>query len=92
MRAGSRVFLDDERPGIEVKRRGQPAEAAAVITFLCSERPSFENGSNYRAMPGPSRRFKKSRTAMEVDGRDRFSTFKRQRIAFHRRRTTSLRD
>ena len=45
-------FLDEERPGIELKRRGRPEEVAAVIAFLCSERASFVNGSNYRVDAG----------------------------------------
>ncbi len=45
-------FLDEERPGMALKRRGQPAEVASVITFLCSERASFVNGSNYRVDSG----------------------------------------
>lgn len=56
-RGGSRAeaitsFLDEERPGMELKRRGEPAEVAAVIAFLCSERASFVNGSNYRVDAG----------------------------------------
>lgn len=46
------TFLDEERPGIELKRRGKPEEVAAVIAFLCSERASFVNGSNYRVDAG----------------------------------------
>jgi NAD(P)-dependent dehydrogenase (short-subunit alcohol dehydrogenase family) len=45
-------FLDEERPGIELKRRGDPDEVASVIAFLCSERASFVNGSNYRVDAG----------------------------------------
>jgi NAD(P)-dependent dehydrogenase (short-subunit alcohol dehydrogenase family) len=45
-------FLDEERPFIELKRRGRPEEVAAVIAFLCSERASFVNGSNYRVDAG----------------------------------------
>ncbi|MCI1747172.1 MAG: SDR family oxidoreductase [Acidipropionibacterium sp.] len=45
-------FLDEERPYMELKRRGTPEEVAAVITFLCSERASFVNGSNYRVDSG----------------------------------------
>jgi len=45
-------FLDEERPFIELKRRGRPEEVAAVITFLCSEKASFVNGSNYRVDAG----------------------------------------
>ncbi|HEV2527200.1 MAG TPA: SDR family oxidoreductase [Thermomicrobiales bacterium] len=45
-------FLDEERPGMELKRRGQPEEVASVVAFLCSERASFVNGSNYRVDSG----------------------------------------
>ena len=45
-------FLDEERPAMALKRRGEPEEVAAVIAFLCSERASFVNGSNYRVDSG----------------------------------------
>lgn len=45
-------FLDEERPFIELKRRGRADEVAAVILFLCSEKASFVNGSNYRVDAG----------------------------------------
>ena len=45
-------FLEQERPGMEVKRRGKDVEVAAVVAFLCSERASFVNGSNYRVDAG----------------------------------------
>ncbi len=45
-------FLDEERPGMELKRRGEPEEVANVIAFLCSDRASFVNGSNYRVDSG----------------------------------------
>lgn len=45
-------FLVEERPGIELHRRGRPEEVADVIGFLCSERASFVNGSNYRVDSG----------------------------------------
>ena len=45
-------FLDEQRPGIELHRRGKPEEVANVIAFLCSERASFVNGSNYRVDAG----------------------------------------
>ena len=45
-------FLDEERPYMELKRRGEPEEVANVIAFLCSERASFVNGSNYRVDSG----------------------------------------
>ncbi|MBA8815238.1 NAD(P)-dependent dehydrogenase (short-subunit alcohol dehydrogenase family) [Microbacterium halimionae] len=45
-------FLDEERPYMELKRRGEPAEVANVIAFLCSDLASFVNGSNYRVDSG----------------------------------------
>ncbi|SCX52864.1 NAD(P)-dependent dehydrogenase, short-chain alcohol dehydrogenase family [Klenkia marina] len=45
-------FLEEERPGMELGRRGQVEEVASVIAFLCSERASFVNGSNYRVDSG----------------------------------------
>lgn len=45
-------FLAEERPNIELKRRGRVEEVASVIAFLCSERASFVNGSNYRVDGG----------------------------------------
>lgn len=46
------TFLEHERPYMELKRRGEPDEVAAVIAFLCSERASFVNGANYRVDSG----------------------------------------
>ena len=37
---------------MELGRRGEAEEVAAVIAFLCSERASFVNGSNYRVDAG----------------------------------------
>ncbi|MEH1773279.1 SDR family NAD(P)-dependent oxidoreductase [Nostoc sp.] len=45
-------FLDEQRPHLELKRRGKPEEVAAVIAFLCSEQSSFVVGSNYRVDGG----------------------------------------
>lgn len=45
-------FLDEERPYMELKRRGEPEEVADVVAFLCSDRASFVNGSNYRVDSG----------------------------------------
>ena len=45
-------FLVEERPYMELRRRGEPKEVAAVVTFLCSDLASFVNGSNYRVDSG----------------------------------------
>jgi NAD(P)-dependent dehydrogenase (short-subunit alcohol dehydrogenase family) len=45
-------FLDEERPYMELKRRGEAIEVANVIAFLCSDLASFVNGSNYRVDSG----------------------------------------
>ncbi len=45
-------FLDEERAGIVLKRRGQADEVAAAIALLVSERGSFINGSNLRVDGG----------------------------------------
>ena len=45
-------FLAEERPFMELGRRGNAEEVASVIVFLCSERASFVNGSNYRVDSG----------------------------------------
>ena len=41
-------FLEEERPHLELKRRGRPEEVAFIAACLLSERASFVNGSNYR--------------------------------------------
>ena len=45
-------FLDAERPGIEMRRRGEAHEVAALIVFLCSQQASFITGANYRVDGG----------------------------------------
>ncbi len=45
-------FLDQNRPHLELKRRGRPEEVAAAIAFLCSEQSSFVVGANYRVDGG----------------------------------------
>jgi NAD(P)-dependent dehydrogenase (short-subunit alcohol dehydrogenase family) len=45
-------FLDEERPYMELGRRGRPDEVAAVVVFLCSDRAAFVNGSSYRVDSG----------------------------------------
>lgn len=41
-------FLKEERPHLELKRRGRPEEVAFVTACMLSERASFVNGANYR--------------------------------------------
>ena len=48
-------FLDEQRPGIEMKRRGEAHEVAALIVFLCSQQASFITGANYRVDGGSGR-------------------------------------
>lgn len=47
-----RSFLNDKRPHMTSQRRGKVAEVANVIAFLCSEKASFINGSEYRVDAG----------------------------------------
>jgi len=46
------TFLNEKKPFMAIKRRGKVEEAAAVIVFLCSDKASFVNGSNYRVDGG----------------------------------------
>ena len=41
-------FLDEERPYLVLKRRGQVEEVAPTIALLCSNRATFTTGANYR--------------------------------------------
>jgi 3-oxoacyl-[acyl-carrier protein] reductase len=45
-------FLKENRPHIQLQRRGKAEEVASVIAFLCSERSSFVLGSNWRVDGG----------------------------------------
>ena len=45
-------FLKEERPTLELKRRGEAEEVAAAILFLCSARASFVNGASIRVDGG----------------------------------------
>ncbi len=45
-------FLEEERPYLVLKRRGQAKEVAPVIALLCSELSSFVTGSNWRVDGG----------------------------------------
>lgn len=47
-----RGFLDEERPGIALKRRGRAEEVGALAAVLCSERASFVTGANLRVDGG----------------------------------------
>ena len=46
------TFLKQERPTLELQRRGKAEEVAAAIAFLCSEHASFINGANLRVDGG----------------------------------------
>ncbi|MEB3216242.1 MAG: SDR family oxidoreductase [Nostocales cyanobacterium 94392] len=45
-------FLQNNRPHLELNRRGKAQEVAAVIAFLCSQQASFVLGANYRVDGG----------------------------------------
>lgn len=45
-------FLEEERPGMTLKRRGRADEVAAAVAFLYSERASFINGAALRVDSG----------------------------------------
>lgn len=45
-------FLEEERPGIALKRRGRAEEVAAAIALIVSARGSYINGSNMRVDGG----------------------------------------
>ena len=45
-------FLEEERPMLELRRRGRAEEVASLVVFLCSAQASFINGSNYRVDGG----------------------------------------
>jgi len=46
------LFLEKKKPHIELNRRGDIKEVAAVVVFLCSDKASYVNGSNYRVDAG----------------------------------------
>ena len=45
-------FLDEERPGIARKRRGEVSEIASAVAYLCSAHASYVNGSAMRVDGG----------------------------------------
>lgn len=47
-----RSFLEEERPTLELQRRGRPEEVASLVVFLCSKHATFINGANMRVDGG----------------------------------------
>lgn len=47
-----RTFLDEERPTMGIRRRGEAHEVAAAVVFLCSAQASFITGTNLRVDGG----------------------------------------
>ena len=45
-------FLKEERPTLELARRGRAEEIASLVVFLCSAQASFINGTNMRVDGG----------------------------------------
>ena len=45
-------FLAEERPTLELRRRGRAEEVAAAVLFLCSKQASFVTGCNLRVDGG----------------------------------------
>ncbi len=45
-------FLNEQRPTLALKRRGEPDEVAAAILFLCSAQASFITGADLRVDGG----------------------------------------
>ncbi|WP_158808824.1 SDR family NAD(P)-dependent oxidoreductase [Beijerinckia sp. L45] len=45
-------FLKEERPTLELQRRGRPEEVASLVVFLCSKHATFINGANMRVDGG----------------------------------------
>ena len=45
-------FLKEERPTLELQRRGRAEEVASLVVYLCSAQASFINGTNIRVDGG----------------------------------------
>jgi 3-oxoacyl-[acyl-carrier protein] reductase len=45
-------FLDEERPTLELHRRGKAEAVAAAMVYLCSQQASFITGANVRVDAG----------------------------------------